>query len=146
MNKRDRLLQVAELDVQQDCADYDRLLALMQALYQHLLQRNCQQIEAHNQDIMALVTQIRERAERRKKILKAFGLDATPLAMQRLIHLYPDARRAALQQHWQQLAEKVAESHQINERNGRLLAMHNDILSQLLAPGYANPASAPQFF
>lgn len=146
MNKRDRLLQIAEQDVQQDCADYGHLLALMQALYQHLLQRNCEQIDLHNDKIMAAVIQIRERAERRKKILQAFGLDATPTAMQRMINLYPADRRTALQQHWQQLAEQVAESKNINERNGRLLAMHNDILSQLLAPGYEHSAQAPQYF
>ena len=52
--------------------------------------------------------------------------------MARLLSAYPAPRRDTLARQWQQLGEIALQCRQRNERNGRLLAMHNEILSQLL--------------
>lgn len=133
-DKREQLMAVVERDIQQDCADYLRLRGCMQELYGSLLQRDCLHIELINQQVVTLVEDIRLRAERRAKALGAFRLELDSEGMQCLLDSYPPVRRTALQQHWQQLAQLVSQCQRLNERNGQLLAMHNDILSQLLGP------------
>lgn len=146
MNRREQLLQVLERDIQQDCADYAGLHRLMQGLYQQLLERNSAEIERINTQINFLVEYVRARTQRRSKILSAFGLGSGAEAMEQAFSLLPDSRREALQQKWQELAELVKQAKQLNERNGKLLAMHNDILSQLLAGERDAQVYAPQYF
>jgi flagella synthesis protein FlgN len=133
VNRREQLLQVLERDIQQDCADYAGLQGLMQGLYQQLLERNSAHIERINTQINALLEDIHVRTQRRSKILSAFGLGSGAEAMNQAFSLFPERRREALQQQWQELAERVKQAKQLNERNGKLLAMHNDILNQLLS-------------
>jgi flagella synthesis protein FlgN len=133
VNRREQLLQVLERDIQQDCADYAGLQGLIQSLYQQLLGRNSADIERTNTQINVLLENVGARTQRRSKILSAFGLGAGAGAMNHAFSLFPDGRREALQQQWQELAELVKQAKQLNERNGKLLAMHNDILSQLLS-------------
>lgn len=132
MSRREQLLQVVEQDMQQDSIDYQRLQQLMQELYQQLLARNCQQIDLLNGQIDLLVVQLRARAQRRSKILNAVGLPSGGEAMQQLFKLFPDRQCAQLQQRWEGLAQLVGHGKQLNERNGKLIAMHHDILDQLL--------------
>ncbi|MGE8361649.1 flagella synthesis protein FlgN [Pseudomonas sp.] len=146
MSRREQLLQVAEQDVQQDCADYLSLRGLMQELYQQLLNRNSQQIDLLNDQISHLVDQVRGRAERRSKILTAFGLGAGAPAVQQLFGLYPEGRGDHLRQTWQQLNQLVLQCKRLNERNGKLLAMHNDILNQMLGEQLDNQLYTPHFF
>jgi flagella synthesis protein FlgN len=133
VNRREQLLQVLEHDIQLDCADYAGLHGLMQSLYQQLLERNSAHIERINTQINAVLERVRARTERRSKILAAFGLGSDTAAMNQAFSLFPERRREALQQQWQELAERVKQAKQLNERNGKLLAMHNDILNQLLS-------------
>lgn len=146
MNRHEQLLQVLERDIQQDCADYAGLHRLMQSLYQQLLERNSAEIERINTQISFLVEYIRARTQRRSKILTAFALGSGAEAMDKAFLLFPDSRREALQQQWQELGEQVKQAKQLNERNGKLLAMHNDILSQLLPGEHDTQVYAQQYF
>ncbi|MBC9249834.1 flagellar biosynthesis/type III secretory pathway chaperone [Pseudomonas alcaligenes] len=133
MERRDQLLAVVERDIQHDCTDYLSLRGLMQELYSHLMSRDCPRIDLINHQVEGLVEAIRQRAERRSKALGAFRLEMDGEGMQCLLDSYPPARRNALQQNWQQLGQLAGQCQRLNERNGQLLAMHHDILSQLLA-------------
>ncbi len=133
MSRREQLLQVLEHDIQQDCVDYAGLHGLMQDLYQQLLERNSAAIERSNTQINRVLEDVRARTQRRSKILSAFGLGSGAEAMNKVFSLFPENRGGALRQQWQQLAELVKQAKQLNERNGKLLAMHNDILNQLLS-------------
>lgn len=133
MNRREQLLQVLERDIQQDCGDYAGLRGLMQGLYQQLLERDSADIERTNAQINLLLEGVHARTQRRSKILSAFGLGSGAEAMSQAFLLFRDSRREALQQQWQELAELVKQAKQLNDRNGKLLAMHNDILNQLLS-------------
>src|SRR5690606_6918299 len=117
------LLAVVEQDLHDDHADYRRLQALMPALYQQLLARDCLRIDRLNQQIVALVEQVRSRADRRSKVLAALRLGSGAAAMQQLFGLFPAQRRDALQRLWGELGELAAECKRQNERNGQLLAM-----------------------
>lgn len=146
MSQRDKLLQVVDNDLQQDCGDYFALRDLMQALYSFLLERDSVEIERINRQISRHVDNLRGRAQRRSKILAAFRLGDDGAGMQRLLESYPEVRRAVLQQFWQQLGRLAAECQQLNERNGKLLAMHHEILEQLLATQQPTHLYSPQAY
>ncbi|GLK91359.1 flagellar protein FlgN [Pseudomonas turukhanskensis] len=132
-DKREQLLSALERDIQQDCTDYLRLRGLMQELYEFLLSRDMPRIDVINQQVSELVEATRLRAERRSKGLGAFRLQGDAAGLYRLFELYPGVRRTQLQQYWSELGQLASQCQRLNERNGQLLAMHNDILAQLLS-------------
>lgn len=138
MSQRDRLLAVVDEDLQQDGSDYLVLRELMQSLYGHLLERDVAKIEGVNLQIGSRVEALGVRAGRRSKVLAAFGLEPTGAGMQRLLAVSSGARGEALRQQWQRVGELAAECQQLNERNGKLLAMHHEILQQLLVGNPGN--------
>jgi len=131
-DKREQLLSLIERDIQQDCADYLRLRGLMQELYAFLMSRDSARIDVINQQVSTLVDDTRLRAERRSKALGAFRLQGDAAGMYRLFELYPGVRRTQLQRYWSELGQLASQCQRLNARNGQLLAMHNDILTQLL--------------
>jgi len=133
VNQREKLFAVVDADLQQDHGDYLALRKLMQSLYGYLLERNVAQIERTNLQIGSRVEALAVRAERRSKVLAAFSLEPTAAGMQRLLASRAGASGESLRQQWQQVGELAAECQQLNERNGKLLAMHHEILQQLLA-------------
>ena len=147
MTRSQQLAQVAGRDLELDCADYQGLQRLMQTLYEQLLVRNSVQIESINQQILVLVDFIRARAERRTKILAAFGLVPTSSdAMKTLLSHCPLPNRNAYLHCWHELEKLVPETKSLNERNGKLLAMHNEILSQVMSDGQAVQVYSPRYY
>lgn len=132
MTQRARLLQVVDQDIQQDARDCLSLRDRLQELYRHLLARDSAQIDRLNPEIQALLEAVTLRAQRRSKVLRAFGLQQDAEGMRTLLSNYPPPRREELQQEWLQLGQLTAQCKRLNERNGKLLAMHHDILSQLM--------------
>lgn len=144
--REQQLLQVIEQDLQQDCAGYLALRGFMQELYQQLLRRDSQQIDLLNEQIVPLVDQARVRAERRSKVLAAFQLGSGHCAMEKLLQRFPQAQRDHLQLTWQQLGQLAGQCKRLNERNGKLLAMHHEILEQLLGEPGSAQLYAPQLY
>ena len=140
-----QLLQVIEQDLQQDCADYLALRGLMQDLYQQLLKRDNRLIDIINAQIQPLIEQARQRAERRSKVLAAFNLGVGPSAMQKLLAHYPQTQRRHIENTWQQLGQLAGQCKNLNERNGKLVAMHHEILEQLLGEPGTNHLYSPQY-
>ena len=131
MNRRARLLRVIEHDLAEDLDGYERLSQCMTRLYDLLLVRDCPQIDLANRRIGGLLDAAALRARRRSKMLQALRLDDDSQSMERLFVLLAPARSAPLLASWNTLVGRVAHCRQLNERNGRLLAMHSDILGQL---------------
>lgn len=143
--RRARLLQLIEADIRLDRADYLYLRSALLDLHDQLLARDSEAIARSNTRIGELVEAVRQRAERRAKVLQAFGLDIGRAGMQRLLEHFPGSGRQALQRDWQALAEQVEECRLLNERNGRLLAMHNEIIGQLLAGQGGHGVYSPEY-
>ena len=146
ISRAQQLVQVAARDIEQDCTDYQCLQGLMQSLYEQLLLRNCEQIELLNQQILVLIDFISTRATRRRKILAAFAIPAAA-GNQGIINLLctlPDS--AQLLARWSQLEGFVRETKALNERNGKLLAMHNEIIQQILGGQQAEQVYSPQYY
>ncbi len=144
MNQRDKLLAIVANDLEQDCDDYLALRDLMQALYAFLLERDSPEIDRLNLQITTRVETLALRAQRRAKVLGAFRLPQDADGMQRLLAGYPEEQAARVRQLWQQLGALATQCQQINERNGKLLAMHHEILEQLLAGSHDARLYQPQ--
>ncbi|MFV3413912.1 flagellar export chaperone FlgN [Pseudomonas nitroreducens] len=146
MTQRARLLQVIEQDIQQDGRDCLALRDRLQELYRYLLARDSAQIEALNPDIQALLDAVAARAQRRSRVLRAFQLSMDADGMRTLLSNYQPPRREELQQAWLQLGQLTAQCKRLNERNGKLLAMHHDILSQLMGDPREQPVYSRQLY
>ncbi|SDH84220.1 flagellar protein FlgN [Pseudomonas panipatensis] len=143
--RRARLLQLVESDIRLDRVDYVYLRGSLLDLHEQLMARDSDAIARSNQRIVELVDGLRQRAERRGKVLQAFALENDRGGMQRLLQGFPGASREALQRDWQALAGQVEECRQLNERNGRLLAMQSEILDQLLAEQAGHGVYTPEY-
>lgn len=146
MSQREKLLAVVDEDLQQDCSDYLSLRELMQAMYGHLLKHDVPEIDRVNVQIGSHIEALGARAARRSKVLAAFGQETTATGMQRLLAGGSGERGESLRQHWQRVGELADECQQLNERNGKLLAMHHEILLQLLAGGQDAQLYSPQAY
>lgn len=145
-NRAEQLVQLAGRDIEQDCADYQCLQGLMQSLYEQLLLRNCEQIELLNQQILVLIEFITTRAARRRKILAAFAIPAAASnqGMVKLLCTLPESLNPLAR--WSQLEGLISETKRLNERNGKLLAMHNEIINQILGGQQAEQVYSPQYY
>lgn len=146
MTSHERLKAALEGDLQQDCADYKGLLQLTEALHGCLLERDNHAVETTNQAITNLLERVAARAQRRNRILTAFSLEASEQGMQKLIATCEPALRQRLAISWGELGRLASECQQQNERNGKLLAMQHDILSQLLDQGPQAAIYMPQYY
>lgn len=130
--KRQRLLSIVDADIQQDVSAYQSILGLMQGLYESLMARDCLRIEEANAQVAQLLEEVRTRSGRRAKILQAFNVTVDSEGMRLLLAGYPSFVRPKLLSNWEKLAHMVEACKQLNGRNGQLIAMHNDIILQLL--------------
>lgn len=146
MNRREQLLKVIAQDVQHDCGDYRALRDLMQQLHTQLQTRNSQQIDLLNAQILVHIEQGHVRAQRRSKILAALKFDSADKGMQALLSQLSDRLRVPLQKRWQELGELASECKSLNDRNGKLLAMHNEILDQLMRADAGVELYGPQCY
>lgn len=142
----ERLQAALEQDLRQDCVAYTNLLRLSESLHAYLLERDTPAVELTNVEITGLLEQVAVRAQRRNRILGAFSLSASERGMQKLIAGCEVPMRKRLEASWSELGRLVRACQQQNERNGKLLAMQQDILNQLLDQGSPSAIYAPQYY
>ena len=148
MTRAEQLFDLLLRDLQQDCLDYQALKRLMGCLYEALMARHASEIESLNQQVNLLLDYVRARAQRRSKILSAFnqGQPLSTQAMTQLIARSPAPWQERLGDAWQQLETQVRETKLLNERNGKLLAMHSELLSQLLGARHSQAVYQPSYY
>lgn len=132
MSQKAKLLAVVASDIAADLDAFGQVQPLLDELHERLLAHDGLGIEALNRRLDPWLAAIAERDARRGKILGALGLAVDASGVARLLAAYPSPQREALSRQWQRLGELAHDCRRRNERNGRLLAMHNEILSQLL--------------
>ena len=134
MNQRDQLLGIIEQDVFDDVADFALLNEQMTRLYGLLLTRDTVEINVANECILPLLEAVRGRARRRSKVMGAFQLPGKRQAMDTLIGYFAPERRVRVQTAWKNVVSSVERCLLLNERNGKVLAMQNEIVQRLLDP------------
>src|SRR5690554_5984463 len=117
LNRQQKLLAALEQDLQRDLAEYRQLLSLTEALHDALLRRDSPVVEARNQQVAALLDEVKTRAARSRL---AVG--------------------------WDELQTLVRACNWQNENNGKLLAMQHDILTQILGQSAAADIYTPQYY
>lgn len=143
MTQRARLLAILAQDVQDDLLDYQQLEVLLPELHRALLGRDNPRIAQLNERIESSCTRVRACAQRRSKALAALGLGSGASAMTSLLLHFSAAPRQQLESGWQALRAAAARCAEHNERNGQLLAMHHEIIEQLLGESTRNQLYAP---
>lgn len=147
MSRADQLVDLVGREIALDLIDYQTLQQHMSALHQQLLMRAVAEIDATNESISTILERIGARADRRSKILSAFGLplDASG-SLRELLMRAPAENRPALLAQLTQLEASILETKQQNERNGKLLAMHNDILTQVMSASTSGATYQPRYY
>lgn len=143
MTQRSRLLNILAQDVEDDLLDYQHMDAVLLELHQALLGRDNPLITQLNERIEFLCEQVRVRAQRRSKALAALGLGVGASAMGNLLLHFSAAPRQQLESAWHALRAVASRCAEQNERNGQLLAMHHEIIEQLLGESTRNQLYAP---
>ena len=131
MSQREKLLRVVEQDVHDDLTGFAQLHVCMERLQAALMARDSIAITSANDQIVGLMEGAGARARRRSKVLEVFHLGMDTRAMHSLIGLYETGRREPLSHAWNTLVASVERCRDLNERNGKLLAMHSEIFQQL---------------
>ena len=131
MSQRDQLLKVVEQDVHDDLTGFALLHEWMGRLQVALMAREIVTITEANGHIVALMDAASARARRRSRVLEVFRLGTDTRAMDSLIGLYEPVRRGHVDHAWKTLIASVERCRDLNERNGKLLAMHGEIFQQL---------------
>jgi flagella synthesis protein FlgN len=137
MIPRARLLTQLAADVQRDSLDYPRLEHCLQALHGHLLAREADAIADANARINELLETLAQRARRRVRLLAALAvprIDARSggAVMHRLLSELPAPHGPRLVRLWLGLERQVLACQRLNQRNGRVLRLHHDLLHDLL--------------
>lgn len=147
MSRADQLVDLVGREIALDLIDYQTLQQHMSALHQQLLMRAVAEIDATNESISTILERIGARADRRSKILSAFGLplDASG-SLRELLMRAPAENRPALLAQLTQFEASILETKQQNERNGKLLAMHNDILTQVMSASTSGATYQPRYY
>lgn len=130
--KEAQLLQFFAADLTQDLARYHALDAALSAQHAAIMARDTAAIEARNTAMVELIGALHESSQRRSKIAQAFKLSPGVDSAQALAaRLPPPAQHQALAQ-LHELTELMARCKGQNLTNGKLMAMHQELLSQLL--------------
>ena len=137
MTRQQKLLNYLVADINQDCDSYGMLETLLQAIFPQLVERNTLEVATINSQINELVVAIAERMKRRSSILQALGITehdktSTHSSMLRALSLLPASERESALTNWKTLHDLVFRTHKLNERNGNLLAMQQEILNSLI--------------
>ncbi|MDV5170788.1 flagellar export chaperone FlgN [Photobacterium rosenbergii] len=119
-------------DIQRDLADYQNLHQLLQVQHQNMLRRNGEKLSAMTEPHQHLLQQLQQRADQRTRLLLQLGLDNSPESVNRVISTLPANYRHLVDSKWNQLKALVHTCMAQNDRNSRLLAMQQDILTQVL--------------
>lgn len=143
MSRAQRLLQAVADDIRADLEAYGTLRTRMEAQYEGLLARDAARIDRLNTEITQLVEAAQARARRRTKILVAFGLSEDAAGMARLFAAAGDRHERELADAWHELGGLVTDCKRLNDRNGKLLAMHRETLAQVMREGDIEHLYAP---
>lgn len=137
MIPRARLLAQLAADVQRDSLDYSCLEECLQTLHGQLLAHDALAIADANTRISELLETLAQRARRRVRVLAALSAPRSDAhshgaAMQRLLSQLPPPHGPRLLRLWLGLEPRVQACQRLNQRNGRVLSVHRDLLRDLL--------------
>lgn len=132
MNKEAQLIKFFVQDLQQDSQSYTGLLDLLKSLNRAILARQVELITSINHQITACTLKLHESSLRREKILQALHLHSQEAGVEQLIAKLPNPLGSSTQTLWQEISQCIIDCKQQNNANGKIMAMHQELITQLL--------------
>lgn len=114
---------------------YNQLKTLLTDQRQFLIARNAQALETLNASIFTVYEQLLENSKQRYKLLTRLGIPAGAHGLRTLFTRLPAANQSQLNTLWDSLEQLAAECKTLNDRNGMVLAMQQEVLQNLFNVG-----------
>lgn len=146
MSKEAQLIKYFVQDLQQDCQSYAGLLELLKSLNSAILSRHVETISSLNATISETAIKLHESSLRREKILQALKLTPNRTGAEALIAKLPASLGDSARTWWNEVNLHILACQQQNQANGKLMAMHQEIITQLLNPAESAGVYNPSYY
>ncbi|MBF4180275.1 flagella synthesis protein FlgN [Lelliottia nimipressuralis] len=114
---------------------YNQLKTLLTDQRQFLIARNAQALETLNASIFTVYVQLLENSKQRYQLLTRLGIPAGAHGLRTLFTRLPAANQSQLNTLWDSLEQLAAECKTLNDSNGMVLAMQQEVLQNLFNVG-----------
>jgi len=114
---------------------YNQLKTLLTDQRQFLIARNAQALETLNASIFTVYEQLLENSKQRYQLLTRLGIPAGAHGLRTLFTRLPVANQSQLNTLWDSLEQAAAECKTLNDSNGMVLAMQQEVLQNLFNVG-----------
>lgn len=130
-NATDCLKQLIS-DIATDRQSYIELNQLLEQQRQLIITRQTTELEALNGQLISIYQHLAQRGQQRYALLQQLGVTATARGIQMLISRLPASHQTKVNALWQDLQQQTLQAKNINEGNGALLSMQQEILQNLI--------------
>lgn len=118
--------------IAQDRQDYVRLQQQLETQRVLLLARDIAQLTAINQQLMDIYQALSQRAAERQSQLRALNVSADKQGLFSLFRRLPPEKLTKVSALWEDLEQQTRRCQQLNERNGMVLHMQQDIMENIV--------------
>lgn len=115
-----------------DRTDYIQLQQQLETQRTFLLARDTEQLNALNQQLLHTYRALSERAAQRQRHLCELNVSADKEGLYSLFQRLPVELRQKVSALWNDLERQVQRTHALNERNGMVLHMQQDIMDNIV--------------
>ncbi|MGB7800228.1 flagellar export chaperone FlgN [Buttiauxella sp.] len=119
----------------QDRQRYITLKNLLEQQRTLLLERNSEQLEVANQELMQNYQLLADSAAVRQQTLQTLGFSADKAGLRQFIQRLPEQHRGKINALWEDLQRHARHCQQLNERNGMVLHMQQQIMENVVNAG-----------
>lgn len=116
----------------QDRQDYQQLRQLLENQRAQLLARDAAQLGGVSQQLMDTYQTLSQRAAQRQQLLSALQVSVDKQGLLGLFDRLPDAPRRKVNALWESLESLARECQQLNDRNGMVLHMQQEIMGNIV--------------
>lgn len=122
-------------DMVQDRLRYIMLKNLLEEQRTLLLERNSEQLSRVNQELMQIYQQLTNSATSRQQSLQTLGFSADKAGLRQFIQRLPEQHQGKISALWEDLQRHAQLCQQLNERNGMVLHMQQQVMENVVNAG-----------
>lgn len=122
-------------DLVQDRQRYIKLKDLLEEQRTLLLERNSEQLDLVNKELMQIYQQLADSATVRQQSLQTLGFSADKAGLRQFIQRLPQQHQGKINALWEDLQRHAQLCQQLNERNGMVLHMQQQIMENVVNAG-----------
>ncbi len=122
-------------DMVQDRLRYIMLKNLLEEQRTLLLERNSEQLSRVNQELMQIYQQLTDSATSRQQSLQTLGFSADKAGLRQFIQRLPEQHQGKISALWEDLQRHAQLCQQLNERNGMVLHMQQQVMENVVNAG-----------